>query len=326
MENYSNLKFIQDGTFSSVYKAQYSTKDDGSNVLMDVALKIADIDLQKPPHSPVVELRLLRLLQHKNIISVLSSFIEDNTDIVMIMPFMPYTLDQVDLSSDLPTCRNVIHDIVDAIRYIHDKGIIHRDIKPQNILLESVTGPVYLTDFGTAYAPSSFLSLDDTKEDNKGESIACLLDGINICEREDRKISDIGTGPYRAPELLFGSSDYTQSVDLWSLGCVIAEIWLHTPLFKDNRRESSEISLANIIFRKLGTPTLQTWPEARKYPSFELLQFIDYTRLPKEELLPSVPDEVADIVCGLLTYESSNRTPTSEILLANFFYPKIKPK
>merc|ERR1712060_994275 len=96
------------------------------------------------------------------------------------------------------------YQICRALAYVHSLGICHRDIKPQNLLLDPETHIVKLCDFGSA---------------------KILVKGMTnvayICSRY-----------YRAPELIFESSHYTKTIDIWSLGCVIAELFLGTPLFQ----------------------------------------------------------------------------------------------
>lgn len=110
-----------------------------------------------------------------------------------------------------------------ALAYIHALGLCHRDIKPQNLLIDPLNHVFKLCDFGSA------------KRIISGESNVSY-----ICSRY-----------YRAPELIFGATDYGQHIDVWSLGCVIAELLLGQPLFPG---ESGVDQLVEII-KVLGTPT-----------------------------------------------------------------------
>ena len=107
--------------------------------------------------------------------------------------------------------------------YIHALGIVHRDIKPQNLLVDPSAHILKLCDFGSA------------KKIAKGE-----VNVSYICSRY-----------YRAPELIFGATDYSAAIDVWSAGCVIAELLLGQPLFPG---ESGVDQLVEII-KVLGTPT-----------------------------------------------------------------------
>ena len=115
-------------------------------------------------------------------------------------------------------------------------GIIHRDVKPANILIASHKGPAYLADFGIAWMP--------------GES-----------EPADQKITDVGTTCYRPPELLFGHTSYECALDMWAAGCVAAEIFSgrRGSLFNSGEL-GSDFALIFSIFSTLGTPTSKDWP------------------------------------------------------------------
>lgn len=110
-----------------------------------------------------------------------------------------------------------------ALAYLHALGICHRDIKPQNLLVDSNNHVLKVCDFGSA------------KRLVKGE-----VNVSYICSRY-----------YRAPELIFGATEYNNSIDVWSVGCVMAELLLGQPLFPG---ESGVDQLVEII-KVLGTPT-----------------------------------------------------------------------
>uniref|UniRef100_A0A8C9GGW3 Protein kinase domain-containing protein n=1 Tax=Piliocolobus tephrosceles TaxID=591936 RepID=A0A8C9GGW3_9PRIM len=110
-----------------------------------------------------------------------------------------------------------------SLAYLHSKLICHRDLKPQNLLIDTKTHALKLCDFGSAKK---------------------LIDG-------QRSVAYICSRFYRAPELILGSTNYTTHIDLWSLGCIIAEMILGYPLFSG---QSSVDQLVRII-QVLGTPT-----------------------------------------------------------------------
>jgi len=116
-----------------------------------------------------------------------------------------------------------MYQLLRSLAYIHAKGICHRDIKPQNLLVDPEKFVLKLCDFGSA------------KTLVRGEPNIAY-----ICSRY-----------YRAPELIFGATDYAPAIDMWSTGCVMAELLLGQPLFPG---ESSVDQLVEII-KVLGTPT-----------------------------------------------------------------------
>jgi len=166
---------------------------------------------------------------------------------MLVFPFYQYTLcDIIEQGSpgERNTIRKIFKQITQALAFCHSEGIIHRDIKPSNILVESLNGPAYLCDFGIAWASNDH----DTKE------------------LQDSKATDIGTTCYRAPETLFGYQAYGPEVDLWALGCCIAEAESGSALF-DAGDLGSDLALIASIFKTLGTPTVESWPVSLTFPS-----------------------------------------------------------
>lgn len=162
---------------------------------------------------------------------------------LLVFPFYPLSLEALLQKHILPShpslkSASYLHGIFRALAHIHSLGIIHRDVKPSNILLASPVGPAYLADFGIAWMP-----------------------GEEATEPSDQKITDVGTTSYRPPEILFGYSSYGCSLDLWAAGCVVAEVFSRPrkTLF-DSGALGSELALIQSIFKALGTPTSDTWP------------------------------------------------------------------
>jgi serine/threonine protein kinase len=192
------------------------------------------------PHDSVREARILASCKHRHVVPLLDSFRQAGGRFVLVLPFIPYDLADL-LQKDRLTNKQIIltmRSLFSALAYLHSHGIIHRDVKPSNILLSSFDGPAYLADFGIAWSPRDVAS-----------------------EKMNEKITDVGTTSYRAPELLFGNTSYNESLDLWAAGCVVAEAMSkpHKTLFESGDL-GSELALIQSIFRTLGTPTTTTWP------------------------------------------------------------------
>ncbi|KAI9666443.1 MAG: hypothetical protein M1821_004379 [Bathelium mastoideum] len=377
---YTNAMHHRSGLFSTIYKALDST--DPPTL---VALKLTNPSSTQPPHDSHREARLLRLAASPHVVPLLETFLQPGGLLVLSFPFIRYDLQMLmhptpaSTSSPssaarlpiltIPQRKSLLHNLFRALTHLHSLAILHRDIKPSNILLRSPSGPAYLADFGIAYHhPRDTLPNAPVHSPHaEGETMAPE-------EGEDpaRKITDIATGCYRAPELLFGCGWYGAGVDLWAAGCVVAEVatwggqevsastrgtgWLldsrprhddesdasaarpesttrgdddddateaaavaaqhwraHGTLF-DSGPVGSDLALLGSVFRRLGTPTAATWPEARAFPDWGKMAFYEFPAVGWEALLPGVEAEARDLVARLVRYESGERLSAEEAL------------
>ena len=231
--SYVNAIYYREGICSTVYKAR---DVDGKLV----ALKLTRPSAMTPPHDSEREGRILKQCASSHVVALTDNFRQPGGYYVLAFPFMPYDLDALlrQKALSLDQVKSHLRDLFSALEYLHSMGVTHRDVKPSNILLASLTGPAYLADFGIAWSPKDKAS-----------------------EPADHKITDVGTTSYRPPELLFGHAGYDCSLDLWAAGCVVAEaVMLSNRTFFDAGALGSELALIQSIFRSLGTPNLDVWP------------------------------------------------------------------
>ena len=247
------------------------------------------------PHNPQREVRILESLRgHQGIIQLLDVFRDHEQRLVLEFPYMPLTLADLlagrDDALSTDQLRSIFTDVLHALDDIHSQGIIHRDIKPSAVLLASPSGPAYLSDFGTTWHPTF----------------------SSATEPPDAKILDIGTGAYRAPEVLFGNKSYGPPVDMWGLGVVLSEAIRSppTPVFESRpaHEDGNQLGLILSIFKTLGTPTPETWPEAK---GFKVAPFELWTVFPQrswEEILPGVDADFRDLVAALVRFDGGRAT------------------
>lgn len=235
---YSEAVYHESGMFSTVYKAR---GPDG-NIM---ALKVTYPNQMVAPHHSRREARILKKAASDHVVPMFSDLTLPSGEFVLTMKFLPMDLASI-LQSNIrhegkatqTQLLSYLHDLFSGMAHLHSLGIIHRDIKPSNLLLASVSGPAYLADFGIAWMP-----------------------GDRDSEAYGQMITDVGTTAYRPPELLFGNKRYSCALDLWSAGCVVAEVVnpRHQPLF-DSGPLGSDLALIQSIFKTLGTPNDEIWP------------------------------------------------------------------
>ncbi|KAI9710544.1 MAG: hypothetical protein M1820_002680 [Bogoriella megaspora] len=325
---YTNAIHHRSGLFSTIYKALAPSSTVPSHPPI-VALKVTNPSSTTPPHDSEKEVRLLQSSAHENIIPLLESFPQAGGLLVLAFPFVPYDLDSLlhpPNSSLAPVLTQtqqkcVIRDLFSGLAHIHSLGIIHRDVKPSNILLCSLNGPAYIADFGIAWCASDTECVDE--------------------EAPEQKITDVGTTCYRPPELLFGCKWYGTALDTWAAGCVVAEVamkggrelnsltdlqvrreydedivkhWREKGTLFDSGELGSDLALVLSIFRSLGTPNLEVWPEAKTFPDWGKMEFYEFETKSWEMLLLGVEKGARDLVASLVRFESGERARAEEVL------------
>ncbi|KIV97441.1 hypothetical protein PV10_01194 [Exophiala mesophila] len=288
---YQYATFHADGQMSTIFKAQ--AKDPEAAVRI-VALKVTHPAMMTPPHNSKREARILALAKHNHVVPLLDSFDEAGGRYVLVFPFLRQDLENLLRSGRLDRRQTslIFKGLFSALKHVHSLGVIHRDVKPSNILLKTMEGPVYLADFGIAWSPKDVDS-----------------------EASDEKITDVGTTCYRPPEILFGDHSYDSSLDMWAAGCVVAEMIKadHQPLF-DAGALGSELGLIKSIFESLGTPNETIWPSVKRYPDWGKMRFKDFAARSWDDLLPGVTKGAVDFVSRTVCYESTLRLTAHEAL------------
>mmetsp|Transcript_2453 Transcript_2453/g.3970 ORF Transcript_2453/g.3970 Transcript_2453/m.3970 type:complete len:919 (+) Transcript_2453:93-2849(+) len=196
------------------------------------------------------EIKLMMHFRHENVMPLISVIPpddherEDFEEVYLIMPRMETTLSRVIRSKQALSEKHkqyFIFQLLRGLKYIHSAGVIHRDLKPENILINGSDCKLKITDFG-------------------------LARGVLKGNEESKLTEYVVTRWYRAPEIMCSSRQYDELVDVWSVGCILAELYLRKPFFPG----SNHIEQLKLIFHFLGTPSNLDWiktPDAKRWVS-----------------------------------------------------------
>jgi serine/threonine protein kinase len=313
---YKKATFHRAGLFSTIMKAlSEDSLGEGSGVqasMTVVALKVTVPSTMTAPHDSQREARILKQVKCPQIIRLVSTFWQPSGRLVLVFPFMPFDLERMISASSFNDIlvRGVTRDIFKGLAYIHALGIIHRDVKPSNILLRSCRGPAYLADFGIAWSGTDAAS-----------------------EPSQQKISEVGTTRYRPPEVLFGCTFYDTSLDLWAAGCTVSEMIQpsHRSIF-DGGDLGSELALIKSIFSTLGTPNEELWPvcpltmnplihrsshirfqSVSLLPDWGKVRFLEYPAKLWSTILEGASGPAVAFVSNLVQYECSWRMSAIQV-------------
>jgi cell division control protein 7 len=260
-QNYKVLDKIGEGTFSTVYKAvdlkynsypsgwdqeqSYQTENKTNHL---VALK--RIYVTSSPSRIANELQLLYKLRNCKHVSTLITALRDKDQILVVLPYFEHTgFHLIYRYSDVSECRNYMRELFLALESVHSKGIIHRDVKPNNFLYNWATGRGILVDFGLAERESDSTACA-CKTDGVGGVIPYKSQGGYRKEdrRSSRRANRAGTRGYRAPEVLFRCLSQTGKIDIWSAGVMLLTILTHrSPLFNSLDDPDAMIEIATIF-------------------------------------------------------------------------------
>ena len=245
-----------------------------------VALKDIHLDAEEgTPSTAIREISLMKELRHTNVVR-LHDVIHTESKLMLVFEFMEQDLKRyMDMHGnrgalDPVTVRSFMFQLLKGTAFCHENRVLHRDLKPQNLLIDK-EGNLKLADFGLARAF-----------------------GIPL----RTYTHEVVTLWYRAPEVLLGSRHYNTAIDIWSVGCIFAEMAMRTPLFPGD----SEIDEIFRIFRTLGTPNDETWPGVQSLPDYKTT-FPQWSGVPLKQAVPSLDDNGIDLLRLMLIYDPAAR-------------------
>ncbi|KAL9094956.1 MAG: hypothetical protein Q9165_002906 [Trypethelium subeluteriae] len=308
MENYQKLEKIGEGTYGVVYKAKdLTTKDHRIVALKKIRLEAED---EGVPSTAIREISLLKEMSDPNIVRLLNIVHADGHKLYLVFEYLDLDLkkymealpvSQGGRGKALPEGAGValstlgmgplivkkfLSQLIAGTKYCHAHRVLHRDLKPQNLLIDK-DGNLKLADFGLARAF-----------------------GVPL----RTYTHEVVTLWYRSPEILLGSRQYSTGVDMWSVGCIFAEMCTRKPLFPGD----SEIDEIFKIFRILGTPSEQEWPGVTSLPDFKP-SFPKWQRSDLGSNVSSLDEDGLDLLEGLLMYDPASRISAKQALNHVYF-------
>ncbi|KAL3819000.1 hypothetical protein ACJIZ3_004905 [Penstemon smallii] len=287
MDQYEKVEKIGEGTYGVVYKARDRVTNE------TIALKKIRLEQEDEgvPSTAIREISLLKEMQHGNIVR-LQDVVHSERRLYLVFEYLDLDLKKYmdscpEFSQDPCLVKMFLYQILRGIAYCHSHHVLHRDLKPQNLLIDRRTNALKLADFGLARAF-----------------------GIPV-----RTFThEVVTLWYRAPEILLGSHHYSTPVDVWSVGCIFAEMVNQRALFPGD----SEIDELFQIFRVMGTPNEDAWPGVTSLPDFKSA----FPKWPSKELASVVPNLDAaglDLLGKMLFLDPSKRITARSALEHEYF-------
>ncbi|RCI04027.1 Cyclin-dependent kinase 10 [Rhizopus stolonifer] len=288
VEDFQKLNRVGEGTYGVVYRV----KD--SRTKQIVALKKIRMERETDgmPVSSLREISILKRMKHQNIVNVTDVAVGPRLEsIFLVMEYceqdLGSLLDMVTTPYTASEIKCLMLQLLRGLEYCHSHSIIHRDLKMSNLLLTS-TGLLKIADFGLARTLS--------------------LPGKPMTP-------NVVTLWYRAPEVLFGDTNYTTAVDLWSAGCIMGELMQHKPLLPGNTEQAQ----LDLIVKLLGAPNETIWPGFNKLPSAKVLVMPKQSYSNIKEVFPRWSEQTLSLFAGLLTYNPKSRLNVKQALVHPYF-------
>jgi len=292
MDKFQKLEKVGEGTYGVVYKAR-DKKTGDLLALKKIRLEAEDEGI---PSTAIREISLLKQLQHPNVVR-LFDVIHTDKKLTLVFEFLDQNLKQyMDACGPegmhMETVKSFFYQLIRGIAYCHEHRVLHRDLKPQNLLI-NMSGELKLADFG-------------------------LARGFGIPVRN--YTHEVVTLWYRPPDVLMGSRKYSTSVDIWSMGCIFAEMVNSAPLFPGSNDDDQLMK----IFEILGTPNLASWPEMAHLPQYKG-EFPYHPPVPLRKVCRRLDPIGLDLLARMLEFDPAKRI-SAEAALQHPYFSDIRAR
>ncbi|XP_047977879.1 probable serine/threonine-protein kinase At1g54610 [Salvia hispanica] len=290
-DTFEKLDKIGQGTYSNVYKARDALT--GSIV----ALKKVRFDNLEPESIRFMarEILILRRLDHPNVIKLQGLVTSRmSCSLYLVFDYMPHDLAGLSSSPNIkftePQVKCFVHQLLSGLEHCHSRYVLHRDIKGSNLLIDD-EGVLKIADFGLA---SSF---DPSNKQPMTSRVVTLW--------------------YRAPELLLGATDYGEGIDLWSAGCILAELFAGKPIMTGR----TEVEQLHRIFKLCGSPSDEYWKKS-KLPHATIFKPQAAYKRRIAEAFKDFPQSSLPLIETLLAIDPAERQTATASLRSDFFTTK----
>lgn len=284
MRRFEEIAVIGDGAFGVVQKCR--DRETGEIVAIkkmkqryatfDECLQLKEVkSLRKIKHENVM--RLLQVFRENDHLYLVTEFYPDGSLLKTIQSHTkPFTEDEV---------RNVIFQLLEGLAFVHRQGFFHRDIKPENLLWSGKV--LKIADFGLA--------------------------------REIRSrppyTEYVSTRWYRAPEIVLHHEFYNSPVDIWAVGCIMAELFTLRPLFQGNSETDQIFKICSI----LGSPGPGNWPDGQRLATRLGMRLPQSAPTPLSVAVPNTSPEALSLLKELLQLDPMKRPSATQALQHPFF-------
>ncbi|WVZ88222.1 hypothetical protein U9M48_034766 [Paspalum notatum var. saurae] len=283
VDKYEKLEKVGEGTYGKVYKAQ----DRATGQLVALKKTRLEMDEEGIPPTALREISLLNLLSTSiyvvRLLAVEQAAKNGRPVLYLVFEFLDTDLKKyLDVYRRGPSARPLpaslvktfLYQLLKGVAHCHGHGVLHRDLKPQNLLVDKEKGILKIADLGL------------------GRAFTVPMKSYT---------HEIVTLWYRAPEVLLGATHYSTGVDMWSVGCIFAEMVRRQALFPGD----SELQQLLHIFRLLGTPTEEQWPGVSGFKDWH--EYPQWKPQSLARVVPTLEPEGVDLLSKMLQLDPSNR-------------------
>ena len=269
-------------------------------------LRLSPPPLRQFPITAIREIKILKILNHKNVVRLKeivtskgSDYNQGKGSIYMVMEFSEHDLTGLTDAGQkftVPQIKCYMKQLLEGLAYCHAQRVLHRDIKGSNLLINN-DGHLKLADFGLARPYDT-----DQQRDYTNRVITLW---------------------YRPPELLLGATQYGPAIDLWSAGCIFAELLLKKPILPGK----NEFEQIDLIFKLLGTPDESSWPACKKLQYYDMVVSQTNRKYTSrfEEKFGGLDPIAKDLLRKLLHMDPTKRLSADDALDHEYFWTDPRP-